>query len=123
MQATHELIMLGTVKINKPGTRVLDRETGEYVETPGPLVYEGKAATQEVTRTDGSPTVAGGQDVTTRTYTIKVPVTVVGVAVDDVITVATDPDPALIGKRLTVTMTGGQTFATARRLIATDNLG
>jgi hypothetical protein len=64
---------------------------------------------------------SGGRSATLQTLVVKVPVTVEGIAVGDVVTVtAAAHDPELIGRPFRVEGIHHKTFATARKLAAVE---
>lgn len=98
------------------GTSVLDEATGQYVRTPGALLYTGPCRVKPRDNTD-RVVDAGGQAVSLFPYVLSVPVSSVDFDVDDVVTVtASALDPALAGLVLRVKQVAVGSQLTARRL-------
>lgn len=121
-RSLQESLMTGTVRIDKPGEKVLDPATDKYVTVPGAKVYEGAANVQsDVTAT--TLTVAGGDSVTVAPVIVKVPWDTTGILPGQVVTVLTTPtDPDLPGRVVYVKAANVNSFATCRRIVCTDNL-
>lgn len=123
MRATAEMTFADSCVINEPaGEPVLDPETGEYAGGGlGAEVYSGPCA---VAPTQGSDRVVevGGDVVTLRTFTLRVPWDTTGVEVDQIVTITT-ADPHMTGRRLRVIDVQGRTTPIERVLITEDNLG
>ncbi len=110
--------MVDACTVTRPGAAgTFDPDTGTYTNPTGTAVYSGPC---EVQVSDGLTTQnpeAGGQELTITRLTVKVPVSVVGVRVDDVVTVtASLLDPDLVGRVFKVTAGHAKSFLTARRL-------
>ena len=109
--------MRDACRINVPGSRVLDRQTGQYVDTPGALLYEGRCRVRR--DTSDRVVTAGGQQVTTRPYIVSIPAAEgVSVTPGCVVTVTVSADPYLAARALTVLSVEGGTDTTARRIAA-----
>ena len=95
--------MRDACRINSAGSRVLDRQTGQYVDTPGVLLYEGRCRVRR----------------DTVDYTVSIPAAEgVGVTPGCVVTVTASADPYLVAHALTVLSVEGGTDTTARRITA-----
>lgn len=99
------------------GDPVFDPNTGTYT-TPAPsTIYTGVCEVQISDGLNAQQTEAGGQVVTERRVTLKVPMSVTGVEVDDIATItASLLDPDLVDQTFRVMGTFAKSFATARRL-------
>ena len=99
------------------GDPTFDPNTGTYTNTVGTTIYVGPCEVQISDGLNAQTSEAGGQVVTDRRVTVKVPMSVEGVRVDDVVTItASELDPDLVGQSFRV-MTGfAKSFSTARRL-------
>ena len=99
------------------GAPTFNPNTGTYTNTAGTTIYVGPCEVQISDGLNAQTSEAGGQVVTDRRVTVKVPMSVEGVRVDDVVTItASELDPDLVGQSFRV-MTGfAKSFATARRL-------
>jgi hypothetical protein len=111
-----EALMVDAGELRGPGTRVLDEDTGQYVVTPGPVKYSGKAKIQ-TTDAIGNDSEAGDRLVMTTRFRVDLPMGAPSAAVDDVFTVTSSlHDPELVGCRFRVASLVHKTFMTARRL-------
>lgn len=121
MRATAEETFVDSCTINEPsGPPVFDPDTGEYSEVPGALVLSSPCL---IAPTGGERVVVvGGEVVTLRTYTVRLPWDSVGIAVDHVIN-WTAADPGMDDKALRVVDVTGRTTPIERVLIAEDTLG
>jgi hypothetical protein len=116
MQRLAEELMVDTVELRGPGERVLDEDSGQYVDTPGELKYAGKAKIQTVDAL-GQDNQAGERVVVQTRFRVDLPMSAPAAAVDDVFTVtASSLDPELVGCRFRVASLVHKTFMTARRL-------
>ncbi len=109
-------LMVDACTIAHPGAAAtFNAATGVYADPAGTVFYTGPCQIQVGLAVGGSD--AGGAELTVLRLVVKVPVTVVGVEVDDVVTVtASLLDPDLVGRVFQVTAGHAKTFATARRL-------
>lgn len=121
MRATAEETFTDSCAINEPsGAPVFDPGTGEYTSTPGDEIYDGPCA---IAPTGGERVVmVGGDLVTLRTFTVRLPWDTTGLDVDQVIMWTAD-DSAMTGKPLRVVDVQGRTTPIERVLIAEDTLG
>ena len=103
-------------ELRGPGTRVLDEDTGQYVDTPGPLKYAGVGKVQ-TTDTIGRATDAGDRVVMVTRFEVHLPISAAQAAVDDVWTqTASAHDAQLVGKQFRVASLVQKSYMTARRL-------
>jgi hypothetical protein len=120
-QATHEEIMIDTVRLYHSGRidqQPFDLNLGyEPSDMPEPY-YDGKATVQARPIMAGSRTVVE-QAKTTLGYAVKLPVTVTGAAPEDLVEVYGSADPKNLGLWLVVQGEESNTFVTARRLSCT----
>lgn len=99
------------------GAQTFDPNTGTYTTPAGSTIYVGPCEVQISDGLNAQTSEAGGQVVTERRVTVKVPMSVEGVQVDDVVTItASELDPDLVGQTFRVMSTFAKTFATSRRL-------
>lgn len=123
MRAVAEETFSDFCVINEPAAApVFDPNTGTYTPgTAGAQVYSGACA---VAPTQGSDRVVevGGDVVTLRTFTVRVPWDTTGVKVDHVVTVTTT-DPHMTGRPLRVLDVQGRTTPIERVLVVEDSLG
>lgn len=99
------------------GDTTFDPNTGLYTNAADSSIYTGKCEVQVSDGLSAQTTAAGGQVVTDLRVTVKVPMSVENIAVDDVVTItASLLDPDLVGKKYRVIGTFAKSFATARRL-------
>lgn len=116
MRRLAEELMVDAGELRGPGTRVLDEDTGQYVDTPGPLKYSGKAKIQ-TSNTLGNDAEAGDRLMMTSRFRVDLPVAAPPAAVDDIFTVtASAHDPELVGRKFRVASLIHKSFLTARRL-------
>ena len=111
--------MVDACTITRAGTgdTTFDPNTGTYTDAADSTIYTGRCEVQVSDGLNAQTTEAGGQVVTDLRVTVKVPMSVEGVAVDDVVTItASELDPDLVGKTYRVLGTFAKSFATARRL-------
>lgn len=104
------------------GEETLNPTTGVYT-TPAPTtIYSGACEVQVSDGLNAQETEAGGQVVTQRRVTVKVPMSVTGVQVDDVVTItASALDADLVDEVFRVVGEFAKSFATARRLQVEEN--
>lgn len=107
------------------------RETqpdGSVIDVPGPDRYGTQAAPKpaQIVRTGGSSVldvVAGGQDIGTRPYDVKVPWDSVGMERGDEVHVISSGDPALVGQTLILSdPVMGRDHMVHRRMVAVLHL-
>lgn len=111
-----ESLMVDAGELRGPGTRVLDEDTGQYVDTPGPVKYAGKAKIQ-TTATIGNDSEAGDRLVMQTRFEVHLPVDAPAAAVDDVFVVtASVNDPQLVGRQFRVASLSHRTWPVERRL-------
>lgn len=108
--------MIDTGELRGPGARALDEDTGQYVDTPGPLRYSGKAKVQTVDAL-GQDNEAGDRVVVQTRFRVDLPMSAPAASVDDIFTVTSSAhDPELVGCRFRVASLVHKSFMTARRL-------
>lgn len=99
------------------GAPTFDPNTGTYTDPADSPVYTGACEVQISDGLNASTSEVGGQVVTERRVTVKVPVSAEGIQIDDVVTItASDLDPDLVGQRFRVVAGFAKSFATSRRL-------
>lgn len=99
------------------GASTFDPDTGEYTTPAGSTIYVGKCEVQVTDSLNAQDADAGGEVATVLRLTLKVPVSVTGVRIDDVATVTDSVlDPDLVGRTFRVVSPHSKSFATARRL-------
>lgn len=114
-RAAAEAGMVDACTIRHLTGSVTDQDTG--VDTPTyATVYAGKCRFQQPAPA-GSKTDVGQAQVTLGQLLLQVPMTVVGVQIDDVVTcTASALDPDLVGRTWSVTGLSHKTHSTTRRL-------
>ncbi len=112
-----EQLMLDTITVTRLTSSVTDGETGVVTPTYS-TVYSGPAKVQRTGRqTTARPSEVGEAEVFMSRLEVHVPVSVVGISTDDIITVtASTLDPELVGQVFHVRQEAHKTFETARRL-------
>lgn len=99
------------------GDPVFDPNTGTYTTPAGSTIYTGACEVQISDGLNAQTFEAGGQVITERRVTLKVPMSVEDVRVDDIATItASMLDPDLVGQTFRVMGTFAKSFSTARRL-------
>ncbi len=99
------------------GEPTFNPTTGAYTTPAGSTIYTGVCEVQISDGLNARTSEAGGQVVTERRVTVKVPISVVGVEVDDIVTItASALDADLVGQTFRVLAEFAKSFATARRL-------
>lgn len=108
--------MLDTCTIDLPlAGQVYDPATDFYI-TPSTELYFGRCRVKAVDNAD-QVVDAGAEVVSLWPFEVLVPMSVVGLVRDAVVTVRTSAlDPELVGLRLRIRAVGQGTFVTARRL-------
>lgn len=87
--------------------------------TPNAPYYTGKGKiTPQVVRTAGEQ--SAGQIITALRFIASVPLSVIEVRPEDIVTCTASLDPANVGKQLRVTGVHSATFMTARRMLCVD---
>jgi len=114
-QAMAEEQMIDAGQLREPDTRVLNQTTGQYTDTVGALVYEGKAKLQ-TTDTIGHSATANDRVVVSTRFELHLPVSAPQAEVGQVWTTTVSVDPQLVGKRFRVASLVEKTYLTARRL-------
>ena len=105
--------MIDRCRIERTTGTTVDPETGE--STPQTtVVYAGKCRVMSWAVATTSPNV-GQQRTDLLRMDLHVPMSVAGVAVNDVATITASRDPDLVGKRLRIDNLAHKTDATARR--------
>jgi len=112
-----EALMLDTITVTRLTSSVTDGETGVVTPTYS-TVYTGPAKVQRTGRqTTARPSEVGEAEVFMSRLEVHVPVSVVGISTDDIITVtASTLDPELVGQQFHVRQESHKSFETARRL-------
>lgn len=111
-----EALLVDAGELRGPGARVLDEDSGQYVTTPGPLKYAGKAKIQ-TSDTIGNDAEAGDRLVMQTRFRVDLPMSAPAAAVDDIFTVTSSAhDPELVGCRFRVASLVHKSYMTARRL-------
>jgi len=113
-----EMRMLDACTITRSGgADTFNPTTGVYTTPAGSAVYTGKCEVQVSDGLNARDTEVGGQEITLTRLTVKVPMSVEDVQVDDVVTItASLLDPDLVGQTFRVIEGFAKSFATARRL-------
>lgn len=117
-RAAAEAGMVDTIEFRaNDGAEEIDPETGDYVTTPGTLLYDGPCQVQ-VTDTMPRDANVGGQQIVVERTIIKVPWDAVDIPPNTVgtITAAGVGSGSTVGAAYRVTGTHDKTFATATRL-------
>lgn len=123
------LAMTDKCEIRKPGgTETFDPTTGETTFVPNAPYYPTEGETgwcrvQSVGTSVATEQVTGGQQVTTHATAVAVPWSVDSVEVGHIVKITASRDPRWVGREFPVADVQGSSYATARRLLATDNLG
>jgi hypothetical protein len=112
-------LMMDACTIRHPGTQVLNGTTGDYVVTPGDVVYDGPCRVKPYTRPP-KQVEAGEQPVLEDLWIVSVPLSAVGVKPWMPMSITASGDTALVGLALTVRETKGGTTVTARRLVCEE---
>jgi hypothetical protein len=115
-----ERMMTDTVLIRRrTGWGPINETTG--VKSPTYLtVYTGKCRIQSYQPFESTP-VAGGQQFTVQRTALHIPVTVLGVAIDDVAIMQTSPmNPALVGRAFRIAGLHHKTNQTSQRLMVDE---
>lgn len=90
--------------------------TGEYTDAEGTTIYTGPCEVQLSDGLNAATNDTGGQVVTVTRLTVKVPMSVEGVRIDDLVTItASLLDADLVGREYRVISRFAKTFATSRR--------
>lgn len=99
------------------GDPTFDADTGEYTDGTPTVYYTGKCEVQISDGLNARETEAGGTELTLTRLTVKVPISVEGVVVNDIVTItASELDPDLVDQQYRVLAGMAKSFATARRL-------
>lgn len=115
------VIQQDTVTMRRPGGTEgpFDPDLGYAPVVPHAPYYTGKGKiTPQVVRTAGEQ--AAGQIVTALRFIASVPLSVIEVRPEDIVTCTASLDPANVGKQLRVTGVHSSTFMTARRMLCVD---
>ncbi len=118
LQAEAEGRMVDTCTLAHPGgEETFDPDTGTYTTPAATTYYSGPCEVQISDGLTARETEAGGTELTLSRLTLKVPVSVEGIEVNDIATItASELDPALVDQEYRVLSGFAKTFATARRL-------
>lgn len=123
------LAMTDECEIREPGgTETFDPTTGQTVTVPHDPYYPAAGETgwcriQSVATTASAEHVTAGQQVTTHACAVGLPWSVTAAEVGHVVKVTASRDPRWVGREFVVADVQGSSYATARRLLCTDNLG
>jgi len=99
----------------------LDETTGAYVPDDPTVYYTGPCRVQKTPNLSGRNPVAGEHEFSTAALDVSVPASVLGCAVDDIVTIITSVfDPDLTGRVMRVEDVLAKSYATARRLSCTE---
>lgn len=124
-RAAAEGLMVEACTIGRPSqSHTTNNVTGAVTYTSAPL-YTGKCRVQMMTGTRGDNLLqAGERAFSVQSAIISIPITVVGIRVDDVVTItASTLDGDLVGRTYRVEDIIHKTFLTARRLICQEVTG
>lgn len=106
-----------TITRSTTSAPVFDEETGEYQDPEDDAVYDGDCEIQLSEGLNAQFPEVGGGLVAVQRVTVKVPISAVGVRVNDTVTVTRSAnDPDLLGRVYRVDSTHAKTYATCRRL-------
>lgn len=98
------------------GEETYDDTTGEYTTPASVLIYAGPCEIQVTDSLNAQDADAGGEIATVLRLTLKVPVSVTGVRIDDVATVTDSVlDPDLVDRSFRIVAPHAKSFSTARR--------
>jgi hypothetical protein len=116
MRAEAESLMVDSCTITRGGSATtIDEDTGVVGSGSATTVYFGKCRLQ-TRNVQPNTTAAGETEYSLLAYVLQVPMSVVGVAIGDVVTVTGTLDDDLDARRFTVTGVVHKTHLTARRL-------
>lgn len=123
-RTTSERNMVDACTITRPaGAPVWDDATGTYTQAPPTTVYTGKCRVQMPQAQNRNP-AAGDVEWTVQAFEVQVPMSAVGVHVDDTVTVtASDLDSDLVGRVFKVVSLAHKTHMTSRRLACDEVTG
>lgn len=97
-----------------------DRTTGTYVgASSGAEVYSGRAQVRAANQ--GADVNLVGVDVHQADWVVKVPASVEGLAVDQLVTIVSSPDADLVGRTFRVAHVGGNDFDPVTRLLVRED--
>lgn len=114
-RAAAQRLMVDTCVIDRKTGQVFDEQTGTYTDTWS-TVYSGSCRVQD-SGLSGHQVEAGERAVELQTRTLQVPMTVLGLQVDDRVTItASALDPDLVDRVFRVSDLMHKSHATARRL-------
>lgn len=120
-QTLAETLMEDTCTITRSGGEpVFDDTTGTYTTPAASTVYSGKCRVKPSALSGNTTVQAGEERVALWPYAVSVPVSVVDVELDDLVTVTASADASLVGRVLRVRSTARGTHITARRLDAEE---
>lgn len=123
LQDEAESLQRDIVRVEVLGDATFDAGTGGSTRPvlsrvyPPPGADPGYARIRSLTASDA---VTGAEPVKVQQYTVSFPLSAVGFAPGQVITVESSEDPDLLGHTLLIDAVQGGTFVTSRRVIATD---
>lgn len=118
LRAEAEARMVDACTITRPtDEETFNDTTGTYDTSGVETIYSGRCEVQLSDGLNARGTEAGGSDVSITRLTVKIPVSAVGVQVDDLVTItAATWDVDLAGQKFGVIAGHSKTHATARRL-------
>lgn len=119
-RAAAEGLMVDTCTITRVTGTTTDRDTGHVTETAAEL-YAGRCRVQQGTVGQGIRHDTGETSVVVLRLEVQLPMSVVGLAEGDQITVtASEHDADLVGRRFRIHDIAHKTHATARRVQVTE---
>lgn len=116
-RAAAESLMVDTCTVTRLAGEVTNEDTGVVTPTTS-TVYTGRCRVQQSQLgADSTPADPGEAYVRVVAFEVQLPMSVVGVRVQDVITITASPlDPDLVGRAFNVLGLAHKTHATARRI-------
>lgn len=106
--------------ITRAGAAAFDESDGSWSPAAGVTIYDGPCRVKEFGETQGSRVVIGSIDESLSRYVVTVPVSVIDVAVDDVITVGSTVDEALDGRVFVVVAVPAKSWPIDRDLLVEE---
>jgi hypothetical protein len=122
-RAAAQALMVDTCTITRVTGTTTDKDTGVVTETVTE-VYTGRCRVQQGTTGQGNRLDPGETSVVLLRLEAQLPMSVVGLAEGDVLTVTASPhDGDLVGRRFRIHDLAHKTHATARRVLVTEVTG
>lgn len=117
--------MLSTCTIREPqdGPGEFDPDTGQYVPTPGDVVYAGPCRVQALPRRSDDPELVGDNPVTLMVYQLTLAWSAPAVTVDHTVHMDSGPDDELTGQTLRILQTAYADLQAERHLLCQLNEG